>query len=284
MHITKIFNNNCVATFIDGDDMVVTGSGIGFQHKIGDEIDPARIEKMFKVVSDSRDDFERLVNKIPVDYFEVTRAIVEHANTVLNTELSDSINVSLTDHIYYAVLRHQEGIELPGVFSEEIKMYYPDEFEVGSWALNHINKRFNVELAEDEIGYIVMHIVNASKGNISHQAQNTMMFLKDVMAIVQSELGVEINTSQPAYTRLATHLKYLAQRIIGNQSSGHPIDESIGELNIFIAAKLKRYNDCVAKINQYVNSRFDYELSMDERMYLAIHLYQIMKNETKKNR
>ncbi|MDE8146748.1 hypothetical protein PT041_08855 [Erysipelothrix rhusiopathiae] len=37
-----------------------------------------------------------------------------------------------------------------------------------------------------------------------------------------------MNSSQPAYTRLATHLKYLAQRIIGNQSSNHPFDESIG--------------------------------------------------------
>ncbi|MDE8135456.1 hypothetical protein PT069_09275, partial [Erysipelothrix rhusiopathiae] len=45
---------------------------------------------------------------------------------------------------------------------------------------------------------------------------------------------------------LAAHLKYLAQRIIGNQCSNHPFDESIGELNLFIAAKLKKYNDCVA--------------------------------------
>lgn len=282
MHITKIFNNNCVATFIDGEDMVVTGSGIGFQHKIGDEIDASRIEKMFKVVSDSQDDFEQLLNKIPVDYFEATRAIVEYAHSVLDISLSDTINVALTDHIYYAVLRSKEDVELPGLFTEEIKMYYPDEFKVGTWALNYINKRFEVTLPEDEIGYLVIHIVNASNGNISHQAQNTMMFLKDVMAIVQSELGLEMNSSQPAYTRLATHLKYLAQRIIGNQSSNHPFDESIGELNLFIAAKLKKYNDCVAKINQYVHTRFDYELSMDERMYLAIHLYQIMKNE--KNR
>ncbi|WP_331836707.1 PRD domain-containing protein [Erysipelothrix piscisicarius] len=167
MHITKIFNNNCVATFIDGEDMVVTGSGIGFQHKIGDEIDASRIEKMFKVVSDSQDDFEQLLNKIPVDYFEATRAIVEYAHSVLDISLSDTINVALTDHIYYAVLRSKEDVELPGLFTEEIKMYYPDEFKVGTWALNYINKRFEVSLPQDEIGYLVIHIVNASNGNIS---------------------------------------------------------------------------------------------------------------------
>ncbi|MDE8039406.1 PRD domain-containing protein, partial [Erysipelothrix rhusiopathiae] len=42
----------------------------------------------------------------------------------------------------------------------------PDEFKVGTWALNYINKRFEVTLPEDEIGYLVIHIVNASNGNI----------------------------------------------------------------------------------------------------------------------
>ena len=48
MKIIKIFNNNAVATISDNkNDLILTGSGIGFQKKIGDEVDERRIEKRY---------------------------------------------------------------------------------------------------------------------------------------------------------------------------------------------------------------------------------------------
>ena len=39
MKIVKIFNNNAVATISKNkEDLILTGSGIGFQKKIGDEV------------------------------------------------------------------------------------------------------------------------------------------------------------------------------------------------------------------------------------------------------
>lgn len=48
MKIIKIFNNNAVATITeDKNDLILTGSGIGFQKKIGDEVNEDRIEKRY---------------------------------------------------------------------------------------------------------------------------------------------------------------------------------------------------------------------------------------------
>lgn len=48
MKIVKIFNNNAVATISKNkEDLILTGSGIGFQKKIGDEVDPGKIEKKY---------------------------------------------------------------------------------------------------------------------------------------------------------------------------------------------------------------------------------------------
>ena len=47
MKVSKVFNNNCIATLIDEQEVIVTGSGIGFQKKAGDDIDETRIEKTF---------------------------------------------------------------------------------------------------------------------------------------------------------------------------------------------------------------------------------------------
>ena len=48
MKIIKIFNNNSIAALSDElGDIILTGSGIGFQKKIGDLVDESRIEKTY---------------------------------------------------------------------------------------------------------------------------------------------------------------------------------------------------------------------------------------------
>ena len=51
MRIIKIFNNNSIAAISpELGDIILTGSGIGFQKKVGDSVDSTKIEKtyMFK--------------------------------------------------------------------------------------------------------------------------------------------------------------------------------------------------------------------------------------------
>lgn len=46
LKIIKIFNNNSIAALSDElGDIILTGSGIGFQKKIGDLVDESRIKK-----------------------------------------------------------------------------------------------------------------------------------------------------------------------------------------------------------------------------------------------
>ena len=57
MKIIKIFNNNSIAALSDElGDIILTGSGIGFQKKIGDLVDESHIEKtyIFKDKSEKR--------------------------------------------------------------------------------------------------------------------------------------------------------------------------------------------------------------------------------------
>ena len=275
MEISKVFNNNCVATIIDGVEYVITGSGIGFQMKAGDVLDENKIEKKFSFMDDTINEFEKLLNNIPLDYFESTRAIVEYAFHKYNITLNDGINITLTDHISYAVLRAREGIQMPSLFRDELKMFYPEEYEIADWGLKFLNKKYDVELPIDEIGYIAVHVVNSRDGNQSYQAQNMIFFLKEVIEIISEDLDVVIDKDSRDYTRLTTHLKYLAYRVFGESQS---LDSGGNEVAQLVSSKLSKYNNCVAKIASFILQRFDYHLSLDERMYLSIHIYQIMQS------
>ena len=281
MIISKIFNNNCVATILDDVEYVITGSGIGFQMSPGDEIDENKIEKKFSFIDEKMAEFENLLKNISIDYFESTRAIVEYAFHKYGFTLNDSINITLTDHISYAVLRAKENIQMPGIFQDELQLFYPEEYEVAAWSLKYLNKKYDVELPEDEVGYIAIHIVNSREGRKSHQAQDMVYFLKEVITIINENLNVEIDKKSRDYTRLTTHLKYLAWRIFDDKSTLPAVD-SDNEVSKIVSAKLAKYSDCVSVIASFVQQRFDYSLSLDERMYLSIHLYQIMQTSVVK--
>lgn len=273
MNITKVFNNNCVATMYEDKEVIIIGSGVGFQKKVGDEIDEDKIEKRFSIIDAKMAEFEDMVKNISIDYFDSTRAIVEYAYHKFDMSLSSSINISLTDHISYAILRARENLSMPALFNDDLKIFYPDEYEVAEWALKFLNKKYDVDLPDDEIAYITIHIVNARDGEQSHQAQDTLYFIREIIDIISNDLG-EVNKDSLAYTRLTTHLKFLAQRVLGNKVSEIQSDNS--DMAQAIGARFQSYNNCTSKIASFIQTRFDYTLNLDEKMYLSIHLYQIM--------
>ena len=277
MRISKIYNNNCVATVKDDKEIILTGSGIGFQKKKDDLIDSEKIEKRFLVVDEHRKDFEDLINRIPTDYFETTRTIIEYAEDTLGSKLNDSINVPMTDHIANAIYRFHEGLHLPNLFLNDFKTFYPNEYGVAEWALSYINKKYNVNLPEDELAYLTMHLVNGGSGKGITHAQNTVYFVNEVTRIISEELELDMDKDSLSYQRLITHLKYLSHRILGNEVDDSIMNDDINDdFSLLIVMKLKKFDSCVNKIASFVEKKFKYNLSMDERMYISIHLYQLI--------
>ena len=277
VRVSKIFNNNCVAAVQDDKELILTGSGIGFQKKVNDEIDIEKIEKTFLVVDEHRKKFEELINRIPIDYFETTRTIIEYAEGELTSELNDLINVPMTDHIANAIYRYHEGLHLPNIFLNDFKTFYPNEFKVAEWALEYINEKYKVDLAEDELAYLTMHLVNGGSGKGITHAQNTVYFVNEVTKIIGDTLNIEFDKNSLNYQRLITHLKYLSHRVLGSDDSADLMDTDItDDFSLLVVMKLKKFDSTINVIASFVAQKFNYNLSMDERMYIGIHLYQLI--------
>ena len=62
LKILKVFNNNSVAAISDDlGDIILTGSGIGFQKKAGDLVDETKIEKTYLFKDDQKKRFEQSI-------------------------------------------------------------------------------------------------------------------------------------------------------------------------------------------------------------------------------
>lgn len=143
MKIEKVLNNNVVVALDEnGAETVLMGRGLGFGRRAGDEAPPDKVEKRFTLHSDQLfDRFQQLITSIPLPHFLMSERIINHAKIALGKELSDSIYVTLPDHISAAVNRYKEGIVLPNPLLWDIRQLYKDEFRVGSRRMRSSRRR-----------------------------------------------------------------------------------------------------------------------------------------------
>ena len=276
MIIHRILNNN-VVIILDKDDKecVVCGKGIAFKKKIGDSVDSKQVNKVFILKDQSMNEkFKQLLLNIPLEHVKIADEIITLAEERLGKKLNDSLIISLSDHIYTSITRYCDGIEIKNAMLWDIKRFYEDEFEIGMDALDMIEKSFNVRLPDDEAGFIALHIVNASMDESNmEQIIDITRIIQEISNIVKYYFRIEFDTNSVYYYRFITHLKFFAQRLI----LGKIIDDgsSDGLLDV-VKVKYHTSYKCVGKINDYIKSKYNYELSLEEQLYLTIHIERMI--------
>ena len=276
MVIRKKLNNN-VAIALDeyGSETVVMGNGLTFDKKAGDQIEESKIEKKFVLSNnDAALRLQEIMIQIPSKYLEVSNIIIEQAKDVLDTNISDSIYVSLTDHVHMAVKRFLDGMTIPNPMLWDIKRFYPKEYMAGKNALAIIKSELKVELPEDEAGFIAFHFVNAEEGKESSLLPDIMKLVKEITNIVKYQLSLDLDEESVYYYRFITHLKFFAQRMFSDT-----IQIAGGRKELLAVAKenYKEAYQCVQSIKKFVENKYKYIISDEEQFYLAIHIENIMR-------
>ena len=217
MKIIKIFNNNSIAALSDElGDIILTGSGIGFQKKIGDLVDESRIEKTYIFKEKGEKRIRRGINDIEPIYYEITSLLVSKATEQLNTQFYGEIFLAISDHIAFAIKRKKENIDLPNVVLSETKALYKKEYQLGLWIIKMIKEKTDIQLEEAEAGYIALHLVNFSTKNNAQNTSKIVNFVKDVFDIIEKTMCIKLELDSIDYARLSTHLKFLAERVFRN--------------------------------------------------------------------
>lgn len=274
MKVISVLNNSAlVASDNSGIEYVLVGKGISFQKHVGDIVDMSKTEKQFIKNTHNTNELFELFGEIPEKYFEITCSIVRYANKKLNTPLNNSIYITLFDHINSAVERYESKIHLNFSMTSEIKMLYPKEFEIAQWALDYVNATLNVELPNDECGFISIHLINATsqEGNIT-KTKKVLNIAKDIGNIVSDMYLDEVHEDSMSYSRFATHLKYFAIRCLGNNQISEDKTISLS----FDNQALNRCMPCIKKIDDYLNDTYGISVKQNEKDYLILHLCRLL--------
>ena len=274
--IKKVYNNNVILAFENSSkkEVILTGCGIGFGKKPNDTVDDSKIEKKF-VIQDNN--FESKVNKlaseIPEEVFAVSSAIIEYAEKNLNTILDEYIYISLTDHIYFALKRYKENLPIKNELLYELRRIHKKEYEIGKWAIEYINKTFNVNFLIDEAGFIAMHIINANYRESTNKSCLIMNIINQILDIIKNYYSIEFIEGEINFDRLLTHLKFFAKRLIDKTES---IDTNNNGLLEIVKVQYKESYDCVKQIKSFIEENYTYKVNDDEVLYLILHINRVI--------
>jgi beta-glucoside operon transcriptional antiterminator len=278
MKIKKIFNNNVALTEdLHQIEMVVMGKGLAFQKKIGDEIDPEKIEKTFTTPSDSfADKLSDLLDEIPYEIMALSKDIIDMANKELHTNLNDVLYLSLSDHIHFAVTRTKNGLPIKNALMWEVQKFYKDEYHVARKALDIIKDKTNVSLPEDEAASIALHLFNARQDNSGMEETMAMTnIVNDVTTIIKYHYGIDFDEESMNYSRLITHLRYFSYRMMRGELNNDNNDALYEQ----VKAQYPQAYDCTMKVHSYLKKQYQMEMTKDELAYLMIHIHRVSSRE-----
>lgn len=223
MKIDKVYNNNVVQVINDNQqEEILMGRGLGFQKKVGDQVELSQIEKRF-ILQDKNvmKDLSSVYTDLSLEEIETISTIIEHGQDILGTVYDLALYISLADHLHYTLERVEKGLVISNPLSWEIRKFFPKEFQVGRDALLIVKEKLKVDLPEDEVASIALHFINAQKdANASESGQKMAKIVTTILDIVRFQFGHISDKDALTYNRFVTHIQYFAQRVVNGLVQG----------------------------------------------------------------
>lgn len=268
--ILKVLNNNGILV-IDLDtkqELIFLGKGVGFGKKVNQNVSEIENAKAYRFTEQqSRQESIDTIKSISPVFIEIAGGIIEEAEKQFGN-VDNNILLPLADHIAFAIKRMEQGIELKNPFAKEIKVLFEEEYNVAKKGKNLINQKIGVEINDDEVGYITLHVHTALTRENVVQSMDVARMIQEGIQTIEKELGAMLDDATISYTRLLTHMKFMILRVINDEKLHLDMTDYV----------LENFPDSFALAKQICNS-FEQSIKKPfpniEISYFAIHIERV---------
>ncbi|MBS5939947.1 PRD domain-containing protein [Clostridium sp.] len=275
MKILKKLNNNVVLALNDkGEEIIVTGKGLGFRKMPYILEDLSLIEKKYVIPQNTK--ASEILESIPNEVIKVTEKVIRSGYKELNMEFNADILLTLSDHINFAIQRSKEGVTMRSPLQWEIKHLYHKEYEIGFQSLDIIENDLGVKLDKNEATFIALHFINAQIGK--HDMTETTKIttiMGEILNLIKYKFKIEFNEDSFEFTRFVTHIRYFIIRQVNKK----PLDNDNNDMFSLMKDKLTEELECVEIIEKHLNKNYGWKCTNDEKLYLMLHIQRIRKEK-----
>ena len=269
--ILKVLNNNgiLVINLDTKQEFIFLGKGVGFGKKINQNISEIENAKAYRFTEQqqSRQDSIDTIKSISPIFIEIAGGIIEEAEKQFGN-VDNHILLPLADHIAFAIKRMEQGIELKNPFAKEIKVLFEEEYNVAKKGKELIQQKIGIEINDDEIGYITLHVHTALTREHVVQSMDVARMIQEGVQTIEKELGAMLDDATISYTRLLTHMKFMILRVINDEKLHLDMTDYV----------LQNFPDSFALAKQICSS-FEQSIKKPfpniEISYFAIHIERV---------
>lgn len=273
MVIKRIYNNNVAMVEDEGVERIAIGRGITFGRSRGDELDTSAVEKVFTLDDpDSLNRLERLIKGIPSEYLSVAEDIVAMLRAELGSDVDDNVLIALTDHISMAIERERAEVPCDNPLLMETRRFYKKEFALALRAQDIIEDRLGIRVSEGEVGFITLHIVNATMQQRADHLMLSISMINEILGIVAEAFDLVYDEESIQYERFLRHLQFFAQRVL---------DKSVVQSEDTFLFHLGKDQypaafECTERIGEHVASTYGCAGADAEKGYLVYHIMNLV--------
>lgn len=220
----------------------------------------------------------RLLNLIDHETIKKIEVLVENMERERNYKLVDSAFVGLIVHLALAIERVKKGdeITIDQEFLKELKS--SEEYLIASNLSINISKCFSLDIPEDEIGYITMHIKGSKNRSEKNKAGNKIIgsfellkLSKEIIKIAEIETGRFLGNNENLLNGLVNHLGTAITRLKMNFEIRNPLLEEI-------KANYADFMRISTKCAQIVEKHIGIKMPEAEIAFIAMHLGAAIEN------
>ncbi len=268
--VSKVLNNNGVIAIEmeENQEYVLLGKGIGFGKKVSQRFEAPSDCTRYSL----KDDTERgsavsLVKSVDPVFLEIANEVLREAERTFGN-IDKRILFPLADHISFAVARMKNGEQISNPLTGDIHALFYKEFQVASVLKKVLSDRMQVEIGDDEIGYVALHVHSAIEDEKVSVAMQMARTVRECVSIIEAETGKKIDVMTLDYNRLMNHVKYMAARLLRGE-------ELKININDYIEIKFPKAFAIATTVCDHLGENIGVQPGEREIGYLAMHIERV---------
>lgn len=268
--VSKVLNNNGVIAIEmeENQEYVLLGKGIGFGKKVSQRFEAPSDCTRYSLKDDTeRGSAASLAKSVDPVFLEIANEVLREAECTFG-KIDKRILFPLADHISFAVARMKNGEQISNPLTGDIHALFYKEFQVASVLKKILSDRMQVEIGDDEIGYVALHVHSAIEDEKVSVAMQMARTVRECVSIIEAETGKKIDVMTLDYNRLMNHVKYMAARLLRGE-------ELKININDYIEIKFPKAFAIATTVCDHLGENIGVQPGEREIGYLAMHIERV---------
>lgn len=272
--IEKVLNHNTVIAVgsDDNKEYLIMGKGIGFGKKVTERIETRSEDTIYTLqTSTERGNNKDLAKSVSPSCLEIADVVYKEAQKVFG-QVDSNMIFPLADHLEYAIKRIEEKEQMSNPLTEDIRLLFHMEYQVAQSAIPVLKEKAGVDIGEDEIGFIALHIHSAIENEKISQSMQMAQAVRTCVSKVEAETGTKIDVKSLSYNRLMNHVRYMIIRV----NRGEELKVNMNE---YMEITFPQSFQIAKEICEEIGNDIKCTLCKTEIGYLAMHIERVTNKE-----